>query len=170
MMPGPSSALCRCACGYHLKQEPKVFSVPISQFPVTVPTGRTKQEDHQQGSLEYVVGRLSPSATFVIVHVETEARQLLYGRVGTWTQAVWYSLHPWLLFGLCFCVVVRLSPFLLSTSNQCSSEFCLFSTYFPLVSLEHLSSGHRWFCSQPLGMFQLLFLLDSPWPLIPRCV
>lgn len=81
-MPGPSSALCHCAYGYHLKQEPKVFSILISQFPVTVPTDRTKQEDHRQGSLEYVVGRLSPSATFIIRHVETEACQLLYGRVG----------------------------------------------------------------------------------------
>lgn len=41
-------------------------------------------------------------------------------------------------------------------------SFAYLPLTFPLVSLEHLSSGHHWFCSQPMGMFQLQFLLDFP--------
>jgi len=101
-MPGPSSALPEVPVGTTVTPETgtRVFSLLISQYPAAVPTDRANQEDRRQGSLEYAVGRLSPGATFIITHVGTEARQLLYIRQ-SWSMSSGsvYSLHPWLLFG-----------------------------------------------------------------------
>lgn len=162
MMPGPSSALSRGACGYHLKQEPKVFSLLISQYPATVPTDRAKQEDHRQGSLEYVVGRLSVQVPLLSLPMWRlrHVSYCTYGRVGAWIQAVCTA------FTLGSSLDVSGGRIFLLVDEHLKWVFLVSFAYlpltFPLVSLEHLSSGHHWFCSQPVGRFRLLFLLDFP--------
>lgn len=130
MMPGPSSALSRGACGYHLKQEPKVFSLLISQYPATVPTDRTKQEDHRQGSLEYVVGRLSVQVPLLSLPMWRlrHVSYCTYGRVGAWIQAVCTAFT---LGSSLDCVWWSdFSPCWWAPQMSVSSEFCLFTTYF----------------------------------------
>lgn len=139
----------------------------ISQYPATVPTDRTKQEDHRQGSLEYAVGRLSVQVPLWSLPM-WRLRPISYCIQQSWSMnsGSVHSLHPWLLFG---CVWwSEFSPCWWAPQMSVSSEFCLFTTYFsfgfsgtPLIAD----------CvANPWGGFGFSFSLISPWPLIPRCV